>query len=800
MRLELRVLARRAARAGALAWVAAVIGFGCAGSIEDRLTEVRALQDAGQFNESIEPLRQLLARDPDLAEANYLLGVALVQTGQPSLAVWPLEKAAASPDHAMPAGLLLASTFLNLDAYGDAIRISNKVLEAKPDNVNALRIRAQAKLGDNKREEALQDTTRLRQLAPDDFQAALMHATILAELGRMDEAEKAHELLEQMMVKNGDPSLAVRGCLARASFIEDNVKDDKRAEAQYKHCLEKAPTDPLGLQLVTKFYDGRGRREEATQLWMRALQQAPENLGFRVAVAERYESDGKVDEARKLLTEGVEKLGTAQAWVKLGEFERRAGHPDKALEAIDQAIKVQPAAAESLLFLKSDVLVDLGKLDEAQTLIDQIKEPSARDLLKGRVLLERGQPQAALAAFDSGLRRWPSNAGGRYMAGLAARDVGDYERAISEFREALRADARATDAGLMLASLELARGNYKDAAEYARNFMTNRGGGRSDGYAIYIRAATSQGLYDSARRTADAMAKAGFQREATVARAGIEATAQGPEAAVRSIQKSGLDLTDPANESVLRALVEQLLLAGKTDEAVADVARALAAHPQAASLYELQGTMLIHAQRNADAVRALEKALELDPNQGRAKAGLAEMAVDAGDTKRAIELYDEAARMMPQDVAPAYRAAQLVLAGGDRVGARQRLEEIVRKDPGHAGSRNDLAWLLAESNQDLDQALKLAELAHKIDPSPDITDTLGWVHLQRGELDLAVASFDEALRVRPESPSLRYHLGLALARQGEHERAQATLQQALAGGPFPEAEAARSELAKLEQK
>src|SRR5262249_18455012 len=474
----------------------------CAGSVEDRLTEVRALQDAGQFNESIDPLRQLLARDPELAEANYLLGVALVQTGQPSLAVWPLEKAAASPDHAVPAGLLLASTFLSLDSFPDSIRIANNVLETKPDNVNALRIRAQAKLGDNKREEALQDTTRLRELAPDDFQAALMHATILAELGRMDEAEKAHEGLEEMTAKTGDPSLAARGCLARASFIEDNVKDDKRAEAQYKRCLEKAPTDPLGLHLVTKFYNGRARDEEATQVWVHALQQAPDNLSIRVALAGRYEAAGKVDEARKLLTEGVEKLGTAGAWAQLAEFERRAGHPEKALEAIDQAIKLQPAAAENFVFVKSDLLVDVGKLDEAQALVDQIKEPSARDLLKGRVLLARGQPQAALASFEAGLRRRPNNARSRYLAGLAARDVGDYDRAASEFRESLRADAKATDAALMLSSLELARGNYKEAAEFARNFMTNRGGARPDGYAIYIRAATAQGLYDLARRTA----------------------------------------------------------------------------------------------------------------------------------------------------------------------------------------------------------------------------------------------------------------------------------------------------------
>jgi len=566
----------------ALAVAVAAIGAGCSGSVEDRLTEVRALQDAGQFNESIEPLRELLARNPELAEANYLLGVALVQTGQPSLAVWPLEKAAAVPDHTVQAGLLLATTFLGLQSYEDAVRVSGKVLEAKPDSISALRVHAQALLGANRREDALQDTTKLRELAPDDFEALLTHATILAELGRMAEAEAAHAKLEEVSAKNPDPSIAVNGCLARAMFFRDNLKDHERAEAHFKSCLAKAPTNPLALRMVTQFYDESGRSEEATQIWAGAVKAVPENLAFRDALAARYEAAGRVDDARKLITDAVELLGTAQAWAKLAEFERRTGHPDKALEAIDQAVKAQPSAAENLQFMKADVLADLGKLDEAQAMVDQMKEQSFRDLLKGRILLARGQPQAALVSFESGLRRWPNNAGGRYLAGLAARDVGEFDRALGEFREAVRADSHATDAALMIASIELSRGEYRNAQEFARNFLTNRGGTRPEGYIVFVRAATGQDLYDSARSKADALAKAGFPREAAVARAEIEVKAQGRDAAIRSLQKSGLDLTDPANEIVLRALVDQQLGAGKIDQALAAVAHAQAAHPDVA--------------------------------------------------------------------------------------------------------------------------------------------------------------------------------------------------------------------------
>jgi tetratricopeptide (TPR) repeat protein len=62
-----------------------------------------------------------------------------------------------------------------------------------------------------------------------------------------------------------------------------------------------------------------------------------------------------------------------------------------------------------------------------------------------------------------------------------------------------------------------------------------------------------------------------------------------------------------------------------------------------------------------------------------------------------------------------------------------------------------------------------------------------------------VELLQSAIKERPESQSIRYHLGLALSRQGEHQRALEALRQAVEAGPFPEADAAKSELARLEQ-
>jgi hypothetical protein len=116
--------------------------------------------------------------------------------------------------------------------------------------------------------------------------------------------------------------------------------------------------------------------------------------------------------------------------------------------------------------------------------------------------------------FDSGLKHWPNNAGGRYprasppcRSRLRARRIGVPQCCV---------DPAATDAAYALSNLYLARGRFKEAADTARNFVTHRGSRRADGFLLFIRAATTLGNFDSARRTATALEEAGFPQQAAV--------------------------------------------------------------------------------------------------------------------------------------------------------------------------------------------------------------------------------------------------------------------------------------------
>ena len=134
-----------AAGVAVLAWGVSILG--CGGDTEARMAEVRALQDVGQFTASIDELREILAVQPDNPEASYRLGVALVQTGESSRAVWPLEKAAESPDYTVQASLLLASAHFANQNFEAVVKAADRVLPALPPRLSKATLELLGKLG-----------------------------------------------------------------------------------------------------------------------------------------------------------------------------------------------------------------------------------------------------------------------------------------------------------------------------------------------------------------------------------------------------------------------------------------------------------------------------------------------------------------------------------------------------------------------------------------------------------------------------------------------------------------------------
>jgi len=787
---------------GRIIWLAAALAaiVACGGDVESRMAEVRALQDVGQFDASIEELREILAITPDLAEANYRLGLALVQTGEPSRAVWPLQKAADTSQYEISAGILLASTHFQTKNFDESIRAANRVLEIDPERQAALRIRAQASLSARKLESAVEDTTRLKELYPDDYGVRALHATVLADLGRLEEAEAEHAFVKELGQESDDPQFQVRACLAPAVFAKEVLRDNEKARPFYEDCASRNPTDPVALNHILSFFDSIGEQERGTEMVKAAAASAPENLALQQTLANRLNATGDPEGAEAVLKQTVENFGSAAAWQGLTQFYRVRHEPEKALGALEKVIELSGGGNDAIRFTQADVMIDAGDLDGAREVASRIQQQTYLHLIHGRLELLSGNPEAALASFEKGINAWPDNTGARYLAGLAARDLGDHERAISEFREAVRTGNAETEAAIEAARIFLGLGRYSEAATFSTMALRGPSGRQqSAAYVVGARAYTGMEKYDNARGAVQQLIELGYPAIAARELAFVLRAESGPAAAVDALLNSDLDFTAASNQVALQQLTSDLATLRRFPEAMEFIDAAIEKNPDDATLLELRGLTLLRNRKFPEAREALERSLALEPDRPLAIAGLATVSANSGDFEKAITLFDRAYALDRSEGQSAYLAAQIALASGDKEEAIRRLRLLVRHHPEIPGAANDLAWLLADSDQELDYALSLAEKAHARNPAPQVLDTLGWIHLKRGDAKKAVELLEQALAGSPRSPSIRYHLGVALNQAGDKDRAREMLEAALQRDNFTEAAEAREALAELER-
>src|SRR5262245_3581307 len=112
-------------------------------SPSDPLERVRRAQDEkGDFAATVEPLRKLIDERPDDPEVGYRYAMALIQTGDQTVAIFPLRRAMEAPGWLKKAGLPLVGLLITAGAHGEALAICDRILEAEPDDVPTLIARA----------------------------------------------------------------------------------------------------------------------------------------------------------------------------------------------------------------------------------------------------------------------------------------------------------------------------------------------------------------------------------------------------------------------------------------------------------------------------------------------------------------------------------------------------------------------------------------------------------------------------------------------------------------------------------
>ena len=745
----------------------AVVAIGCAP--EDPLARARETQAAGDFAGSLESLRAHVDAHPDDAEAQLLYGRALARTGHPSAAVWSLRQAMQDPKWMIPAAMQLAAGALRTGNPEEAVAAMGRVLEAEPENVDALALRAEAKAAlRTDYAGALEDADRALALDPDQRSAEVTRAVALLGLERVDEAEAALRQLEQQASEADFSSQAsARFCLTRATFLREKG-DAKASDAQLEKCLKEFPTSGQLIAEAVRAYDASPTPERSVEILREALKTEPLASWHRVALAERLVGRGSKDEAEQVLREGTQLEDRANqliAWTDLANYYVGQEQLDAAVDALAKAIAASPDPRPELLFQHAETLLDAGRLAEARAAGAKLSVPTYRELIEARVLLAEGKPAEALPHFDAGLELWPANAVARYYAARAAEAAGDFDRAIEEYRYSARADSQLSDARYRLARLHEAEHRWDYALTMARFAGSDE---RPDPAAqcVGLRVLGRLGKLAEAR---DIVAHQGAQpghwgaavaamAEGTRERLGAAETAR----FLRATEH--LDLNDPRNAPALRQLVLALAEAGDAKGAAEAADAAVAAHPDTAVFHALKGLALERSDAGA-ARAAYARALELDAENVAALAGQARLAAAAGDTDGALALYARAAaadREELGDPEPHRDFAELLVAQGRRDEAEQQLAALLALDPydGAAAARLAELRLEREAAAASEATLAYAQRAVRFGGGPQRFELLARVYRARGDAEKA----DEAQR----------HAAEAKARAAQAEAAPAS--------------------------
>lgn len=676
----------------------------------------RALQEAGRFQQSLAPLARALEDAPDDPELHFQNGLALVQTGAHTQAVWSLRKAMEDPEWLTKAGLLLASVGLNAQNHELGLEAVEAVLEAYPDEADALLMRANILIALRSRfEEALESAELALDQDPDRREAKVVRLIALLGLERGEEAGEAlAELDFSADDETLDPRMAAQLCAGRSVFAKEKG-DPEAAEKSFSACLEEFPTSDLVVDNALEFFDESGEGERSIQILEKVLEEQPLALSYRSALAARLRAAGRESDAEALLIEATElhEKTPDAAWVEVARHYGAQEDFQAMATAYERAVEVSGNPSPELRFVAADALLLAQRLEDALAAGEALPLPAHRDLIVGRVLYERRELEEALARIDASLRLWPENPGARYYAALAAERLGDFDRAIDEYRYSIRAKASATDARYRLAMLHEAEGR----AELAVAAASSAGARESidpEAILVAIRAASGDGHPDRVKSLLSTFrAEADLQARGLAALAEGTSRSRGPEAAAELLRTAkNLNLSHPANTELLRGLVAYQGASNESTRAAQAIAAGLENHPKVADFHEIEGLRLeLAAAPEAEVRRAFEKALEIDPDHEHALLGLARIEGEKGQVDEALALLDRAAEASPESDSPLRAKAELLTALGAAADTERALEALLDVNPYDGSAAASLAALRRERGVSDDRTEELERRA-----------------------------------------------------------------------------------------
>lgn len=241
---------------------------------------------------------------------------------------------------------------------------------------------------------------------------------------------------------------------------------------------------------------------------------------------------------------------------------------------------------------------------------------------------------------------------------------------------------------------------------------------------------------------------------------------------------------------------QELLQAGKIDEAIEKLRAIVAKSPAHLSARIFLGEALLHQANIADAISQYEAVLKLKPDSANGLIHLGVAYTEQGRMDEAIAQFDKAVQAEPESAAAHYNLGLALAKLGRIHEAIAHYREAILHDEAFPDVQTALGNALISLGQ-TEEALACFRQELKI--SPRAVDARVNLAVLLSEKDPAAALnyLREAVEIRPASPQAQYNLGAFLILQHKPKEAIAPLTEALR--LKPDHPRAKAELQKARQ-
>jgi tetratricopeptide (TPR) repeat protein len=684
------------------------------------------------YDGAVHDLLNAIQTTPKMAEAHYLLGEALLQSGHPARAVRSFLAAADLEPTRTDAHLKIAEI---LNEMGD-----NTLLPQAKDHAH-----------------------RAWEQRPNDPDA--LHTLAVSEL-RMGETKAAVGHLEQAL------GIAPGHAKSSETLAQVQLSVDKNAgsaEQTLRRALEHSLKPTEALVALGKFYVVTGHAAAAETQYRAAIAADPNNGPALMELARLKQRTGNLAETEQTLR-------------------RLSSLPDKAYRPLHALFLLQNGRqGEAITELKKEWssdpsntevrgrLVDAyfltNQLSDAEKLLSVVLAKDAGDSAaleqQGKLYLRKGRFQDAERSLTQALRLRPESAPASYALAQAHRNQGHTQESVQAFRRALESDPAMLQARIELS--ESLRNSHSlrdalvvlDSAPASQKeqlpFLTERG---------WVLLAL--GRYAEAKPGA-MRALAMARTPATLVQSGLVELQDKRYDAARTLLEEAVK-TAPANVEALNAIAYSLASENKVTAATERIRKQAALLPQSAEVQLLLGHWQEQAGELAAAGTAYAAAAAADPANVPAVLAAARIDMLQGRWESARSRVQGILTKEPRNVNALLGLGMIEEGTGRNQAAIQVYRSLLQIDSSHYVAKNNLAALLGENPAGLEEALLLARDAKRgLPESPEIDDTLGWIYCRKGLYSNAIQHLEDAAH-RMRGARVHYHLAIAYLGAGDRNR------------------------------